>query len=800
MTKLNQLISFVIITDKPEGVGCLNSFPSYNVYYCNIGELSKADRTYTKYEKNAKCLRATSHKDIKTPWVMLLEEDEFLHQEEIEKLFEYIKKENVNCAFVNVERFLPHEKLQKYAWVKTRVLFDYPPDGIKRYFTSELRLLPTGDLCRTDILILSDKGPAGGSSFLVNANEQDRLFTDINISRKSEIRTAKKAKAPADHDVFRYSHQRYYDDGIYCPSFEWPHTTYNTIRFDYIPSVIQALDEGLSTPDIVAFTLTYLFRFRDFGTASEIIKRTPEKWLEQHPELMVAVGTIYLANEEHDKALTTFTQAYKLFPNIDMVVTNAIKVHIILGLYDMIEPIENEYKIATGHQLDDDFISHFKKVHIRLPRENVSVSLCMIIKNEEKYLERALQSAKDIVNEIIIVDTGSTDNSVSIAEKFGAKVFHMPWTDDFSAARNHAIEKAAGDYIFMLDADEYISPYYYIESQTLMKLLSLDSPRAFKFSIGHYFTPTDWLFILQSAGNFRLESTSIRLFPKILGVQYKGLTEETIEDDLVEREIPINLIPADSFHILHDSDNYSERIMRKCHIRNKEKSPNSAQILAAVKDFSFIGDRDETLKWLRKYHSECRIDDPVNLRMALAIAKFLEPIVPEEAESYYNQILIHYPMEHKVLMNYAYFLIKENQINKLQKLPFRALDEYRDLEGNDKLDFSCLTSLKYFESGNIEKAFNALETVLQESIACLFAQSLKFYYLIRMNHIEDAIETLNDLYQILATAKHFSIESMADLVGIVEDLSEILLKKGYYHERAILIHGALSLENLWLAT
>jgi glycosyltransferase involved in cell wall biosynthesis len=87
----------------------------------------------------------------------------------------------------------------------------------------------------------------------------------------------------------------------------------------------------------------------------------------------------------------------------------------------------------------------------------VRLSQCMIVKNEEKNIERALTWAKDIAFEQIVVDTGSTDRTVEIAESLGAKIFHFEWIKDFSAAKNFAIEKARGNWIAFLDADEYFS-------------------------------------------------------------------------------------------------------------------------------------------------------------------------------------------------------------------------------------------------------------------------------------------------------------------------------------------------------
>lgn len=88
----------------------------------------------------------------------------------------------------------------------------------------------------------------------------------------------------------------------------------------------------------------------------------------------------------------------------------------------------------------------------------ITISLCMIVKNEEKILERCLRSVADLVDEIIIVDTGSTDSTKEIAGRFTQHVYDFCWTDDFSEARNYVFSKASMEYIYSADADEVLSP------------------------------------------------------------------------------------------------------------------------------------------------------------------------------------------------------------------------------------------------------------------------------------------------------------------------------------------------------
>ena len=86
----------------------------------------------------------------------------------------------------------------------------------------------------------------------------------------------------------------------------------------------------------------------------------------------------------------------------------------------------------------------------------ITISLCMIVKNEEKLLARCLDSIADLMDEIIIVDTGSTDKTKEIAARYTEKIYDFEWINDFAAARNFAFSKAGMEYIYSADADEVL--------------------------------------------------------------------------------------------------------------------------------------------------------------------------------------------------------------------------------------------------------------------------------------------------------------------------------------------------------
>lgn len=104
-----------------------------------------------------------------------------------------------------------------------------------------------------------------------------------------------------------------------------------------------------------------------------------------------------------------------------------------------------------------------------------TISLCMIVKNEEDVIERCLNSVKDAVDEMIIVDTGSTDKTKQLATALGAKVYNFEWINHFAAARNYSFQQATSDYILWLDADDVLQP------EDLQRLIELKSRANFNY-------------------------------------------------------------------------------------------------------------------------------------------------------------------------------------------------------------------------------------------------------------------------------------------------------------------------------
>jgi glycosyltransferase involved in cell wall biosynthesis len=162
----------------------------------------------------------------------------------------------------------------------------------------------------------------------------------------------------------------------------------------------------------------------------------------------------------------------------------------------------------------------------------------MIAKNEEKHLAKCLSSAKPLVDEMILVDTGSTDRTKDIANAFGGKVYDYKWTGDFSEARNFSLSKASGDWILVLDADELISPADYA---SLKKIIGRSNRKeAYSITTRNYvnnasltgWTPNDGIYDREQAGTGWFPSAKVRLFRNNSGIKFENSVHELVEPSL----------------------------------------------------------------------------------------------------------------------------------------------------------------------------------------------------------------------------------------------------------------------------
>lgn len=180
--------------------------------------------------------------------------------------------------------------------------------------------------------------------------------------------------------------------------------------------------------------------------------------------------------------------------------------------------------------------------HGRKPR----ISLCMIARNEERFLEDCLTHAKAAVDEIIIVDTGSTDRTIEIARQHGAKVLQRAWDDDFSAPRTLSLQHATGDWILVLDADEFVQPGGCEHIRALCE----------NATIGGFH-----LHFVNVYGHGRTMGVMmVRLFRNLPGLHYQNIIHEQVTPSL-QRACAERGLAIASGEVVIDHHGYSDEVM-----------------------------------------------------------------------------------------------------------------------------------------------------------------------------------------------------------------------------------------------
>lgn len=219
------------------------------------------------------------------------------------------------------------------------------------------------------------------------------------------------------------------------------------------------------------------------------------------------------------------------------------------------------------------------------------LTLSMIVKNEERYLRDCLESVKDVVDEIVIVDTGSNDNTVKIAEEYGAFVFHFKWVNDFSAARNFALSKSNLDWILYLDADERLSRN---SVKNLIHLTKADKQIGYNCIINNLDDFKDSPKLMKY----------VRLFRNSKDIRFTGKAHEQIEPSLINNNYKI----VDSnIEIIHYGYNVNEDELKIKAKRNLEllldenlTKPTSYLAFQIANSYSILEETKNTINYFRE--------------------------------------------------------------------------------------------------------------------------------------------------------------------------------------------------------
>ncbi|WP_243370205.1 glycosyltransferase [Geotalea sp. SG265] len=266
--------------------------------------------------------------------------------------------------------------------------------------------------------------------------------------------------------------------------------------------------------------------------------------------------TAITACEAFSRGEAAFREARALFPACRMLAFKLID--LLLSQERDEEAMAEIEQAMVRFGADDGIVDAALQIRARLDERKEpqggkgGISLCMIAKDEAAHIARALNSVKPLVDEMIVVDTGSSDRTGDIARAFGATVFNTPWPGSFAKARNESLAKAAGKWILVLDADEVISA----SDHELLRKLATGKPAGYALCQKNYtnltntkgWQPHDGQYPKEEAGTGFQPNHIVRFFPNDGRVRFENPVHELVEPSLRRAGIPVQQIDLPIHH------------------------------------------------------------------------------------------------------------------------------------------------------------------------------------------------------------------------------------------------------------
>lgn len=436
---------------------------------------------------------------------------------------------------------------------------------------------------------------------------------------------------------------------------------------------------------------------------------------------------------------------------------------------------------------------------------SLKVSQCMIVKNEEKNIRQALSWGKEMMWEQIVVDTGSSDRTVAIAEELGAKVFTYEWTDNFAAAKNYAISQAKGDWIALLDADDYMTQE---DVRKIQKVLpELEEKRFDALSTG--------IQNLNDEGQVFSSGTQIRFFRNDPDIRYRRRIHEQLES-VSGRKLRIGDATSE-LSIFHTG--YQKKALegkekngrnRKLLLAELEESPDDYEIMGYMgDDFLADGEKETAEAWYRRsiQNMPSLIED-YDQRTAVTFTEFLRLLMEKEelmgdevcfkeiTKTYAKAVLL-LPKEPDFDYLLGRFYAVKNETAKAQEHLEKALDKLNTYGCYNKAMLLAVNVLDAYEllvhccykSGQLEKCISYAVNYLKYNPYGMEVLYWFFKVLLPEGDVQansDAqkqavLEVLSKIYDLtLLKNKLFLIKTAEKAVG--KDFSVFLLDRFFSPE------------------
>lgn len=565
---------------------------------------------------------------------------------------------------------------------------------------------------------------------------------------------------------------------------------YSLISEKDLPSLEAGLDLGFGQIEILKWMVHNLIEKGAYEKAisfsDKILDRLSESW--EIFEIWHLKGIAFFHMIDLANAEKSMKKALKINGTDMITLSDLARVYIVSGKLSEAGMLWGEALSQHGLTPENKYIYNVIKQN---DAQRAKISLLILCRDEEKYIGRALKSVQSLFDEIVAVDTGSKDKTVDILRENGVKIVSHTWNDNFAEARNHGLTQATGDYVFWMDADEYLTDKDRLSFLVFKNILPLTEKKGVVFDVQTL------------NGNYDITAKGIppttiikrtALFPNLPEIRFSGKVFESVDSSLKKLNIP--LLFAESISIKHHSRNDIFRCRRK--IPSMEQSANDFGVENLFKGIQFwldVGDTDKAVQWFER----AIVKADGNSRYLSTICKLFDEFkhhkVIRSKPQIFRKLVSCYSTSYRIATLCADYLygLKEYDaaINLLKKLVFPEGHLFSDVPASRDIQTNRLHfAIASLEQDNFENCDAALALLSGDDKMADAVRAVSFYKAIRMKELDVAISVLDQWIRERNIPIKGTINNFTDFIRLIADIAEVITKYGLIDAAGILIRSA----------
>ena len=731
-------------------------------------------------------------------WIIFIKPDEYINLHGLKKLGHTLKHGDAELYFLTVKRPIDYETLEPFQLIKKLDQF------------REIE----NDMCVSELQIrlIRRKHLGRFLDYFVGKNMEaisgipNRILQDFKIESIND----KIKQAPFDvekHDLSCLKGEIIYDITPEEDLVEISdsYTGFRVLHTGYLDSFLEGAKLGFGHLKMYIPMLKFMGEQGYFKEA----KCLYESWIGNRSEdetyyTNIIGGFIYAHLLDFDKAIRCYERMIESQKS-SFAIANLGKLYFLKG--DKQKAVE--YLMQAEDTVNDVYLKRQILSVLTTPHwQPVTLSVCMIARDEEPSIKKAIESVDGIVDEVIVVDTGSSDRTREIVKESGGRVFEFEWQHDFSAARNRALQEAKGDYILFLDADEYIDPRHRLSLALLKQLLPISKDVAIRTKVEppkkeKVLSIQAWL---DRYKEYEIVEYQVRLFPMRKGIQFEGTVFESVDTSM--KNFGINVTANEMLKITHSILNreYRERRKIPSAIKAFEFFQGPIKLIEGGLLFLRLGDLDMAYRWFEKAE---KIHPALASKIAALYIKYDQP---RKGKNLVEKALEQWPESPELNLSLSELLFKDANYDAIiATLKDRIEFIRKSLGQGDASRALYYLGIASIESGFPADGMNYLVSAHEADPANVLYKIAAIYALVRIDEwekalrltdqiakeqgIDLAVQEINDFVDVgqvfLQINSHFQEENKDEEAGLCRKIIEQVIKTKVSKEEDIMRMSAV---------